>query len=124
MVEYTLLAIPPEKALKSVASERFFRGDLIISYDVRRQYVLISQSMPGIQAAIERIANQTVSLTSLHESARRQHRKGWTGGAWNVVRMDRDAAIEHWNSVRAKFAQRVVAVRRQSAWKFEQLSEQ
>ena len=118
-MEYTLFIVPAEKTMKSVEAERFFRGDLIIAHDVRRQYVLISQSMPGIQAAIERIANQTVSLTSLHESSRRQHRKGWTGGAWNVVRMDRDSAIEHWNSVRAKFAQRVVAVRRQSAWKFE-----
>ena len=119
MVRYTMLAVPEEKTLKSVGAQPFFRGDLIIAHDVRQQYVLIAQSMPGIQAAIERIANQTVSLTSLHESARRQHRKGWTGGAWNVVRMDRDSAIEHWNSVRAKFAQRIVAVRRQSAWRFE-----
>ena len=73
----------------------------------------------GDGAAIERIANQTVSLTSLHESARRQHRKGWTGGAWNVVRMDRDAAIQHWNSVHGRFAQRIVAARRPSDWKFE-----
>ena len=119
MVEHAFFTPSKEKTLKSVQAERFFRGDLIIAYDVRRQYVLISQSMPGIQQAIERIAHQTVSLTSLHESSRRQIRKGWTGGALAVVRMDRDAAIEHWNSVRTKFAQQVVAARRPSAWKFD-----
>ena len=72
----------------------------------------------GVQTAIEELCNQTISKSSLHESCRREHRKGVTCG-WSIARLERDAAIVHWNSRKALFAKRVVAAWRGSAWHFK-----
>ena len=119
MVLYTMLAVPADKRLIEVEPQPFFRGDLVIATDVRRDFLLISQSIPGIQAAIGKCCNQSVSLTSLHESSQRAHRKGLTGGAWSVTRSAQIEAIQQWNTMRSKFTHRVVAARRADAWKFE-----
>ena len=119
MVQYTFLRVPPEKTLVHVTPQPFFRGTLILALDVRRQYVLISQTMSGIKAAIEDVCGMPVSETSLYESSRRVHRKGRTHGCWSLVRLERDQAIKEYNAVRALYAERVVAARGLRQWQFE-----
>ena len=97
MVQYTMVKADQEKTLLAVEPQLFYRGDLIIAEDVRGHFLFISQSMSGIQAGIEAVCHQVVSFTSLHESARREIRGGRTGGSWNVMRMERDVAIAHYN---------------------------
>ena len=118
MVQYTMVKADKGKMLMAVEPQPFYRGDLIIAEDVRGHFLFISQSMSGIRAGIEAVCHQVVSLTSLHESARREIRGGRTGGSWNVMRMERDVAIAHYNSVRGRFAHHIIAARRPSAWKF------
>lgn len=119
MVRYMMLEVHPETTLKAVEIQPFFRGDLILCEDARRQYLLISQSMPGIARALDEVCGQTVSETSLYESARRQLRRGRTGGCWSVLRLPCTEAIAHYNEQRAKYKQCVVAAWRPSAWIFE-----
>lgn len=119
MSRYTMVDIDAGKTLTHVEPQPFFRGDLLFAEDCRREYLLISQSMSGIAAALDECCGQTISETSLYESARRQLRRGRTGGCWNIVRLRRDEAIAHYNGWRSKYAHRVVATRRPSAWKFE-----
>ena len=111
--------VDADKMLMKVQPQPYFRGYLILAEDVRRHYLVLSQSMAGIACAIEEVCGQTVSETSLYESARRQLRRGRTGGCWNIQRLPRDEAIAHYNAERAKYAQRVVAAWRPSAWVFE-----
>ena len=118
MVRCQLLHAPVDKALAKVESEPFCRGTLCIAEDRRREYIIISSSARGVQTAIEELCNQTISKSSLHESCRREHRKGVTGG-WSIARLERDAAMVHWNSRKALFAKRVVAAWRGSAWHFK-----
>ena len=118
MVICELLQIPVDKALAKVEPECYYRGTLVIAEDRRREYIIISQSARGVQTAIEELCNQTISKSSLHESCRREHRKGVTGG-WSIARLERDAAIVHWNSRKGLFTKRVVAAWRDSAWHFK-----
>ena len=118
-MQLTIFKVDGAKTLKHVEDQPYFRGDLIFAHDTRREYLLVSQSMSGIARALDECCQQTVSETSLYESARRQLRRGRTGGCWNVLRLSRDEAIEHYNNQRAKYAQRVVAAWRLSAWIFE-----
>lgn len=119
MVVCDLMPVPADKKLKAVEPQPYYRGTLVIAEDRRQEYLIISASVRGIQTAIEELCSQTIGKSSLHESARRQHRKGLTGGAWSLVKLDQDAAIELYNSRRGLFNKRVVAAWRSSAWKFE-----
>ena len=119
MVQHTMVHVGAGKTLKHVEPQPYFRGDLIFCHDARKQYLLVSQSMSGIARALDEVCNQSVSETSLYESARRQLRRGRTGGCWDVLRLPRDAGIAHYNTQRGKYAQRVVAAWRPSAWIFE-----
>ena len=118
MVVCKLVQTPVEKVLVKVEPEPFYRGTLVIAEDRRREYMIISQSARGVQTAIEELCNQTISKSSLHESCRREHRKGVTGG-WSIARLERDPAIVHWNSRKGLFTKRVVAAWRDSAWHFK-----
>ena len=118
MVVCELVPVPVDKALTKVEPEPFSRGSLVIAEDRRREYIIISQSARGVQTAIEELCNQTISKSSLHEGCRREHRKGVTGG-WSIARLEQDAAMAHWNSRKALFAQRIVAAWRGSAWHFK-----
>ena len=118
MVRCELVHIPVDNGLVKVEPEPFYRGMLVIAEDRRREYIIISQSARGVQTAIEELCNQTISKSSLHESCRREHRKGVTGG-WSIARLERDAAIVHWNSRKGLFTKRVVAAWRDSAWHFK-----
>ena len=119
MVGYTLINVPTEKRLIDTKPQPYYRGHLILALDVRRQFLVISQTMSGIQAAIEEKCNQPISETCLYESSRRQLRKGLTHGTWSVIRMERDGAIEHYNSIRHAYAHRIVAARSLTQWQFE-----
>lgn len=118
MVVCQLVPAPVDKVLVKVEPEPFYRGTLVIAEDRRREYIFISQSARGIQTAIEEMCCQTISKSSLHEGCRRQHRKGVTGG-WLIARLERDAAIAHWNSRRGQFSKRIVAAWCASAWHFK-----
>ena len=100
MVAYTL--VPAKRKLISVEAEPYFRGSLIIAEDVRRHFLMIATSVAAIQAGIEEACRQSVSSTCLYESARHEKRKGLTGGAWSLVRLERDAAVLHFNAARGK----------------------
>ena len=113
------VALAPDKPLVCVEAQPYFRGTLVIAEDMRRQYIVISQSTRGVQSAIQKVASQTVSLSSLQESALRQQRKGVTGGTWSLIKLDREAAIKHWNSRRRLFGKGVVAAWRLGDWHFE-----
>jgi hypothetical protein len=117
MVAYTM--VPSEGKLTAVEAEPYFRGQLIIAEDVRRHFLLIGTSMAAIQAGIEEACRQSVSYTCLYECARREKRKGVTGGAWSLVRLERDAAIKYWNLVKGKYAKPLIVSRRSSAWQLE-----
>ena len=119
MVQYTFLRVPPEKTLVDVTPQPFFRGTLILALDVHRQYLVISQTMSGIKAAIEEVCGMPVSETSLYESSRRVHRKGLTHGCWSLVKLEKDAAIHQYNSIKHVYAERVVAARGPWQWQFE-----
>ena len=119
MVVCDVVLIPSDKSLVSVEAQPYFRGTLVIAEDRRREFIIISQSTRGIQAAIEQVANQTVSLSSLQESAKRMHRKGVTAGAWSLIKLERDAAIKHWNARRRLFGKGVVAAWQTKDWHFE-----
>ena len=62
------------------------KGFVWAAEDVRRQVLILSQRGAHLQAAIEQLCYETVSLTSLCESATCQLRKGRTG-SWRVQRM-------------------------------------
>ena len=117
MVVHKMVPIDASKMLMHVEQQPFFRGDLLLAEDARRQYLLISQSMSGIAAALDECCNQTVSQTSLYESARQQLR-GRTGGVWNIVRLPQKEAIAHYNEQRGKYSKRIVVAWRESAWHF------
>ena len=119
MVVCKLMFLPPDKRLVKVEPQPYYRGTLVIAEDIRREYLIISGSARGVQTAIEELCNQTISKSSLHESCRREHRKGITAGTWSIVRLENEGAIAHWNARRAQFAHRVVAAWRCSAWHFE-----
>ena len=113
-----MLRVPPEHTLAEVRPQPFYRGTIIVALDVRRQFLIVSQTMSGIQAAIEAVANQTVSETSLYESCRRQLRRGLTHGTWSISKLPTQEAIRQYNTLRHAYSQRVVAVRAASQWKF------
>ena len=119
MVRYTFMRVPPGKTLTDVKPQAFFRGTVILAMDIRRQYVLISQTMSGIKAAIEDVCGMPISETSLYESTRRVHRKGLTHGCWSLVKLERDQAIKEYNSIKTMYAERIVAARACSHWRFE-----
>jgi hypothetical protein len=119
MVQHEIIRVDATKMLKNVSAQPYYRGDLIFAEDARGQYLIVSQSISGIALALDKVCNQTVSVTSLYESARRELRRGRTGGCWNVLRLPRDEAIAHYNAQRGKYARRVVAAWRPSAWEFE-----
>ena len=79
MVAYTMLRVPPELTLVKVTPQPFYRGTVILALDVRRHFLILSQTMSGIRECIEEVANQPVSETSLYESCRRQLRRGAGG---------------------------------------------
>ena len=116
MVQHRIFEIDVDCALKHVKEQPYYRGHLIVAEDARRQFLIISQSMSGIAAAIDEVCNQTVSETSLYESARRQLRRGRTGGCWSVVRLPRDDGIAHYNQSRTKYERRVVVAWNPLAW--------
>ena len=119
MVLYTFLKVPSEKTLREVKPQVFFRGTMILAMDMRRQYVVISQTMSGIKAAIEEVCGMTVSETSLYESTRRVHRKGLTHGCWSLVKLELEQAIQEYNSIKTMYTERIVAARACSHWRFE-----
>ena len=119
MVQHETVHVDATKTLKHVEPQPYFRGDLLMAEDARRHYLIIAASMSAIAHALDQVCNQTVSETSLYESARRQLRRGRTGGCWNIVRLPRDDAIAHYNAQRGNYAQRIVVAWRPSAWKFE-----
>lgn len=119
MVTYTFLRMPADKTLSDVTPQPFYRGTLILALDLRRQFLVISQTMSGIKAAIEEVCGMPVSETSLYESTRRVHRKGLTHGCWSVVKLEKDEAIQQYNSIKHMYAERVVAARALSQWAFK-----
>ena len=119
MVTYTFLRMPADKTLSDVTPQPFYRGTLILALDLRRQFLLISQTMSGIKAAIEDVCGMPISETSLYESTRRVHRKGLTHGCWSLVKLERDQAIKEYNSIKTMYAERIVAARACSHWRFE-----
>jgi hypothetical protein len=119
MVAYTLLQVPAGKRLKAVSAQPYYRGRVIFAQDIRRQYLVISQTMSGIKACIEDLCHQPVSETSLYESSRRQLRKGLTHGTWSILCLPTDDAVAHYNAIKHKYAQCIVAARSRSQWQFE-----
>lgn len=119
MVQHTMVKVDAAKTLKHVEDQPYFRGDLLMAEDARRHYLIVATSMSGVARALDEVCNQSVSETSLYESARRQLRRGRTGGCWSVVRLPLDQAIAHYNAQRAKYAERVAVAWRPSAWIFE-----
>jgi uncharacterized protein YunC (DUF1805 family) len=119
MVHYTFLKVPPEKTLVAIVAQPVYRGCLILALDVRRQYLLVAQTMSGIKACIEDVVGQPISETSLYESARRQLRKGLTHGTWSVCKFECTEGIEKYNSIKHMYAKRIVAARASSQWQFK-----
>ena len=118
MVTYTMLRVPPEHKLVEVTPQPFYRGTIIFALDVRRQFLILSQTMSGIRDCIEEVAHQPVSETSLYESCRRQLRRGLTHGTWSISKLPAHEAIQQYNTIRRAYTQRVVAARSPSQWKF------
>ena len=118
MVAYTMLRVPPDHELIEVRPQPFYRGNVILALDVRRHFLILSQTMSGIQAAIEDVAHQPVSETSLYESCRRQLRRGLTHGTWSITKLPAQEAIQQYNTIRRTYTQRVIAARSASQWKF------
>ena len=119
MVVCSVVPVQPSKTLVDVDPELYYRGQFFIAEDRRLEYLIISQSIRGIQTAISELCNQEIGKSSLHESSRREHRKGITAGAWSVVKLEKDAAIKHWNANRGRYAKAAVGAWCPSHWKFE-----
>ena len=118
MVAYTMLRVPSELTLVEVTPQPFYRGNVILALDVRRHFLILSQTMSGIRECIEEVANQPVSETSLYESCRRQLRRGLTHGSWSITKLPAQEAIQQYNTIRRTYTQRVIAARSASQWKF------
>lgn len=122
-MHFQMVQVPTERKLVAVGSQPYFRGTLIVAQDVRKDYLLISQSMTGIATCIEQVVGQPVSATSLYESARREIRCGLTHGTWSLVRLEPDAAVRLWNSISAQYRKRIVVARRLDDWEFRPVSQ-
>lgn len=116
-MRFQIIQVPAEKELATVVSQPYNRGTLIVAQDVRKDYLLISQSMTGVATCIEQVIGQPVSATSLYESARREIRCGLTHGTWSLLRLDPDAAVRLWNSIGAQYRKRIIVARRPDDWK-------
>jgi hypothetical protein len=81
MVQHEIIRVDATKMLKNVSAQPYYRGDLIFAEDARGQYLIVSQSISGIALALDKVCNQTVSVTSLYESARRELCNAGANGA-------------------------------------------
>ena len=117
-MRFQIIQVPAERELVAVGGQPYFRGTLIVAQDVRKDYLLMSQSMTGISACIKQVIGQPVSATSLYESARREIRCGLTHGTWSLLRLEPDAAVRLWNSIADKYRKRIIVARRPEDWDF------
>ena len=109
-----------DRILSQVETQPYYRGDIIIASDIRRQFQIMSQSVAGIYVGIQEVVSQNISLTGLHDCSKTKLRKGVTGGCWQVHRFEKDSAVDFWNASAGKFKTRFVVARRSTAFKFLQ----
>ena len=89
----TVVDVPSNQRLASVAQEYYSKGRVYAAEDVlRRQILVVAQRMKHVQTAIEDICGEPCSIASLFESADLKLRKGRTG-SFRVVRLDRKSVV-------------------------------
>ena len=104
---FSARVIPSDRQLVTISEQPWFRGDICIAEDVRRDYQILAQSMAGLKYGIAQACKQNVGLSSLHESATGKLRNKITNGTFQVHRLDRASAVEHIQSTRGQFKHRV-----------------
>ena len=107
--------LPESRRLVDVKREWRAKGSVWATEDVRRQLLILSQRGSHIQAAIEELCNETVSLTSLSESACLQLRKGRTK-AWRVQQMAATEAPAFVDEKRCHYERVVISADNPHKW--------
>ena len=110
--------LPSDRRLTGVQREVRAKGHVWVAEDVRMQWLILSQRSSHLQIAIEKLCNDTVSLTSLSESACLQLRKGRTKG-WQVHRLEPDQLIKYVDERRTKYQKVVIAADYPRKWLLE-----
>ena len=103
------------RRLVDVNREWRAKGSVWAAEDVRFQLLILSQRGSHIQAAIEQLCNETVSLTSLSESACLKLRKGRTK-AWRVHQMAAAEAPAFVDEKRCRYGRVVISADNPRKW--------
>ena len=107
-----------DQRLASVKKEWYAKGHIWTAEDVRREVLILSQRMTHLQIAIEELCNETVSLTSLSESACLQLRGGRTK-SWHVQRVEPAELPSFVDERRKLYKKVVIAADNPRKWKLE-----
>jgi hypothetical protein len=118
--ELRIIHVPDDSVAVAFLPEVCARSCVFVAEDVRREWQFVSSTLAGLAHAIEECCRQTISLTSLAESARHELRKGYTGG-FRVTRLSREDAVVHFNTTRGQFKQRALCAKGVGgAWRFRE----
>ena len=114
----TVVDVPNNQRLASVAQEYYSKGRVYAAEDVlRRQILVVAQRMKHVQTAIEdpRICGEPVSLASLFESCNLQLRRGRTG-SFKVTRLAPSEAPSFVDERAKRFGRVVIAATNPAKW--------
>lgn len=113
----SVLELPPDKRLAQVNPEIHSKGHVYAASDVvRRQVLVLSQRMSGIQMAIEECVGEGCSIASLFESADLKLRKGRTG-SFVVRRLSPEELPGYLDETRKHYDRVVIGAVNASKWK-------
>ena len=112
----TLVDVPADQRIAEVSKERRATGVVYSAEDVRRTLLVVAQTVPRIQSAIKTLCNETVSRTSVFESASLQLRKGCTG-SWLIRRHDASELPAFVDERRCLYGRVVISADNPRKWK-------
>ena len=104
-----------ERHLVHVKKEIRAMGHVYVCEDVRRHVLIVSQTLGSVQDAIEATCRESVSLSSLSETATMRTRKG-RAGSFCVRRLSMEDAVAYVEEKRPAYARVLIAARDPSSW--------
>ena len=110
----SIMHVPVDKRL-SCRAELGGRGSVYCALDRRREWLIFSQRMRGVQQCIDELVGEDAKLSSLYESAAKTLRAGYHG-SFRVDRIALDELPSYHAAHRERYRRVVVNAQCAAAW--------